>query len=90
VLGRAHALILRGNGALTCASNPELAVARMWQLAAACEVWLTASASGMPRPMDASEAESWRAAEPELRPRLWQHLRRSAAAPAAPAASTAD
>jgi repeat uncharacterized protein DUF347 len=62
VLGRAHALILRGNGALTCASNPELAVARMWQLAAACEVWLTASASGMPRPMDASEAESWRAA----------------------------
>jgi ribulose-5-phosphate 4-epimerase/fuculose-1-phosphate aldolase len=79
VLGRANALILRGNGALTCASTPELAVARMWLLAAACEVWLRASASGTPRPMDASEVEAWRAAEPELLPRLWQHLRRRAA-----------
>jgi len=51
-LGQAHALILRGNGALTCASTPEQAVARMWLLAAACEVWLAASASGMPRPMN--------------------------------------
>ncbi len=89
-LGQAHALILRGNGALTCASTPEQAVARMWLLAAACEVWLAASASGMPRPMGASEAESWRAVEPELGPRLWQHLRRRTAASAAPAAPTAE
>ncbi len=81
-LGQANALILRGNGALTCASSPEQAVARMWLLAAACEVWLAASASGVPRPMDASDAESWRAVEPELGPRLWQHLwRRAADAP---------
>src|SRR5260370_1190225 len=78
-VGQANALILRGNGALTCAGSPEQAVARMWLLAAACEVWLAASASGVPRPMDASDAESWRAVEPELGPRLWQHLRRRAA-----------
>jgi HCOMODA/2-hydroxy-3-carboxy-muconic semialdehyde decarboxylase len=73
-LGPSDALLLRGNGALTCGATPGLAVTRMWLLAVACQTWLTASASGMPRPMDFREAESWRAVAGELMPRLWQHL----------------
>ena len=79
-LGRSDALLLRGNGAITCGITPELAVTRMWLLAAACEAWLAASAAGSPRPMDPGEIESWRAVGPELLPRLWQHLRRTAVA----------
>ena len=42
-----EALLLRGNGALTLGAAPGLAVARMWLLAAACDVYLAAlSASG--------------------------------------------
>ncbi|HUA42045.1 MAG TPA: class II aldolase/adducin family protein [Streptosporangiaceae bacterium] len=75
VLGPSDALLLRGNGALTCGGTPGLAVARMWLLEAACQTWLAATASGMPRPMEFSEAESWRAAADELLPRLWLHLK---------------
>ncbi len=74
LLGRSHALILRGNGALTCGTSPGLAVARMWLLSAACETWLAAAACGTPRPMGPPEAESWRAVADELLPRLWLHL----------------
>jgi HCOMODA/2-hydroxy-3-carboxy-muconic semialdehyde decarboxylase len=74
-LGPSDALLLRGNGALTCGTTPGFAVTRMWLLAAACETWLAASASGMPRPMEFTEAESWRAAAAELMPRLWQNLK---------------
>jgi HCOMODA/2-hydroxy-3-carboxy-muconic semialdehyde decarboxylase len=77
-LGNSDALLLRGNGALTCGASPELAVTRMWLLAVACEIWLAASANGMPRPMDGTEAESWRAVQGELLPRLWLHLSRKA------------
>ena len=75
-LGRSDALLLRGNGVITCGTTPGHAVTRMWLLAAACEAWLAASASGTPRPLDAGEIESWRAVEAELLPRLWQHLLR--------------
>ncbi len=75
-LGRSDALLLRGNGALTCGAAPGHAVARMWLLTAACEAWLAAAAAGPPRLMDAGEAESWRAVQDELLPRLWLHLRR--------------
>ncbi|HUD39651.1 MAG TPA: class II aldolase/adducin family protein [Streptosporangiaceae bacterium] len=71
----AHALLLRGNGALTCGPTPGEAVARMWLLATACSVWLAASASGQPRPLDAAERSYWRGVQRELLPRLWQHLR---------------
>ena len=85
-----EAVLLRGNGAITLGATPGLAVARMWVLAAACEVYLTAggvlgfretmgTGFGTPysvTPLSADEIASWRAAGDELLPRLWQHLRR--------------
>jgi len=76
-----EALLLRGNGALTLGNTPGLAVARMWLLAAACDVYLTAlAASGANpvTPLSDAEIASWRAVGGELLPRLWQHLRRRA------------
>jgi ribulose-5-phosphate 4-epimerase/fuculose-1-phosphate aldolase len=77
-----EALLLRGNGALTLGATPGLAVARMWLLAAACDVYLAAlSASGAASgasPVTAlsdGEIASWRAVGGELLPRLWEHLR---------------
>jgi len=74
-----EALLLRGNGAVTLGATPGLAVARMWLLAAACDVYLAAlaaSAANPVTPLSAGEAASWRAVGGELLPRLWQHLRR--------------
>ena len=74
-----EALLLRGNGALTLGATPGLAVARMWLLAAACDVYLAAlAASGANpvTPLSDGEIASWRAVGGELLPRLWQHLRR--------------
>jgi ribulose-5-phosphate 4-epimerase/fuculose-1-phosphate aldolase len=71
----ADALLLRGNGALTCGRTPGEAAARMWLLAAACTAWLTATASGQPRPLDGAELDYWRGVQAELLPRLWRHLR---------------
>jgi len=78
-----EALLLRGNGALTLGATPGLAVARMWLLAAACDVYLAAlSASGAASgdnpvtALSAGEIASWRAVGGELLPRLWEHLRR--------------
>jgi HCOMODA/2-hydroxy-3-carboxy-muconic semialdehyde decarboxylase len=74
-----EALLLRGNGALTLGATPGLAVARMWLLAAACDVYLTAlAASGANpvTPLSDEEIASWRAVGGELLPRLWHHLRR--------------
>jgi HCOMODA/2-hydroxy-3-carboxy-muconic semialdehyde decarboxylase len=74
-----EALLLRGNGALTLGATPGLAVARMWLLAAACDVYLAAlAASGANpvTPLSGEEIASWRAVGGELLPRLWQHLRR--------------
>ena len=78
-----EALLLRGNGALTLGATPGLAVARMWLLAAACDVYLAAlAASGASpvTPLSAGEIASWRAVGGELLPRLWQHLRRCSGA----------
>jgi ribulose-5-phosphate 4-epimerase/fuculose-1-phosphate aldolase len=85
-----EAVLLRGNGAITLGATPGLAVARMWVLAAACEVYLAArgalgfretTGTGFDTPysvtpLSADEIASWRAAGDELLPRLWQHLRR--------------
>ena len=77
-----EALLLRGNGALTLGATPGLAVARMWLLAAACDVYLAAlSASGAASgaspvtTLSGGEIASWRAVGGELLPRLWEHLR---------------
>jgi HCOMODA/2-hydroxy-3-carboxy-muconic semialdehyde decarboxylase len=81
-----EALLLRGNGAITLGASPGLAVARMWILAAACEVYLAArgvreimgTGFGTPysiTPLSGEEIASWRAVGDELLPRLWQHLR---------------
>jgi HCOMODA/2-hydroxy-3-carboxy-muconic semialdehyde decarboxylase len=70
-----EALLLRGNGALTLGASPGLAVARMWLLAAACDVYLAASRTSPVIPLSAGEIASWRAAGGELLPRLWQHVR---------------
>jgi len=78
-----EALLLRGNGAVTLGASPGLAVARMWLLAAACDVYLAAlaaSAVSTVIPLSAGEIASWRAVGGELLPRLWQHLRRRAGA----------
>jgi HCOMODA/2-hydroxy-3-carboxy-muconic semialdehyde decarboxylase len=74
-MGSADALLLRGNGAITTAAKPGLAVTRMWLLAAACRAYLTASAAGEPRPLTAAEVASWQAVQAEMLPRLWDHLR---------------
>jgi HCOMODA/2-hydroxy-3-carboxy-muconic semialdehyde decarboxylase len=73
-----EALLLRGNGALTLGAAPGLAVARMWLLAAACDVYLAALAASRASPVTAlsdGEIASWRAVGGELLPRLWEHLR---------------
>jgi HCOMODA/2-hydroxy-3-carboxy-muconic semialdehyde decarboxylase len=77
-----EALLLRGNGAITLGASPGLAVARMWLLGAACDVYLAAlaasgaaSGGGPVTPLSAGEIASWRAVGGELLPRLWQHLR---------------
>ena len=78
-----EALLLRGNGALTLGAAPGLAVARMWLLDAACDVYLKALAASDANPvtpLSAGEIASWRAVSGELLPRLWEHLRRRAGA----------
>ena len=80
-----EALLLRGNGAITLGAAPGLAVARMWLLAAACDVYLAALAASGANPvtaLSADEIASWRAVGSDLLPRLWQHLRRRADAAA--------
>jgi ribulose-5-phosphate 4-epimerase/fuculose-1-phosphate aldolase len=78
-LGSGAALLLRGNGAATTATSPGLAVARMWLLSAACQAWLSATASGPVRALTDAEIDGWLAVEGDLLPRLWRHLRLTAA-----------
>jgi HCOMODA/2-hydroxy-3-carboxy-muconic semialdehyde decarboxylase len=82
-----EALLLRGNGAVTLGASPGLAVARMWLLAAAGDVYLAAlAAAGADpvTPLSAGEIASWRAVGGELLPRLWQHLRSRPGTPGSP------
>jgi HCOMODA/2-hydroxy-3-carboxy-muconic semialdehyde decarboxylase len=77
--GNGDAMLLRGNGAVTAAIRPGLAVARMWLLAAACRVYLAACGAGRPQPLSSAEIASWRAVQGEMLPRLWHHLRTTTA-----------
>ena len=79
-LGGGGAMVLRGNGAVTVGADVEEAVVRMHLLAAACDVWLRASAAGEPAVLTEEDARAWRVAAPTLVPRLWEHLAARAAA----------
>jgi ribulose-5-phosphate 4-epimerase/fuculose-1-phosphate aldolase len=74
-LGDSEAVILRGNGGVTCGATAGLAVARMWLLDMACRVWTQAQRTGKPDPLGDDDIRAWRAAEGPLLERLWQHLK---------------
>ena len=74
-LGDGWAVILRGNGAVTAGHTLGHAVARMALLEHSARAFLTASAAGRVRPLDAEEAEAWRAAGDGLLDRYWAYLR---------------
>jgi HCOMODA/2-hydroxy-3-carboxy-muconic semialdehyde decarboxylase len=71
----ADAMLLRGNGAVTTAATPGLAVVRMWLLAAACRAYLDASAAGQPVPLAPAEIAAWQDVQAEMLPRVWEYLR---------------
>ena len=73
-LGQADAMVLRGNGAVTTATAPGVAVARMHLLATTCRVH---TATRDPVPLDEDDITAWRAAAPALLERLWLHLART-------------
>jgi HCOMODA/2-hydroxy-3-carboxy-muconic semialdehyde decarboxylase len=70
-LGAGEAIVLRGNGAITVASTPGIAMALMYVLEASARINLAGSATLL----SDAEIASWRAAAPELLGRLWEHLR---------------
>ncbi|MDT7787029.1 MAG: HCOMODA/2-hydroxy-3-carboxy-muconic semialdehyde decarboxylase [Pseudonocardiales bacterium] len=74
-LGRAPALLMRGNGAVTVGEDVGQAVARMWLLEASARINAQAAAAGRPRALSTNEQAAWLAAETELLSRLWSHLR---------------
>lgn len=69
-----EAILLRGNGAITLGDSPGTAVARLWLLEVACQVWLRAKAAGTPVELTEPETAAWRAVSQELLPRLWAYL----------------
>ncbi len=77
VLGDAPSLIMRGNGALATGTTLGRAMARLYLLERAADVYLRAAAAGTPRPLDPDEVSAWQAAGEELLERLWQYLRDS-------------
>jgi ribulose-5-phosphate 4-epimerase/fuculose-1-phosphate aldolase len=74
-LGAGHAVVLRGNGAVTVGASPGLAVARMYVLEASARLNLAAASSGTPVALDAAELRAWEAVAEEILGRLWAHLR---------------
>jgi len=74
-LGDAPSLIMRGNGALSTASTPGRAMARLYLLERSADIWLRAAAVADPRPLSPDEAAAWQSAGEELLERLWHHLR---------------
>lgn len=73
-LAEHDAMVLRGNGALTTATSPGLAVTRMWLLDTACQVWSDTRRGGPAQPLSDDDIDAWRAAAPPLLDRLWRHL----------------
>jgi HCOMODA/2-hydroxy-3-carboxy-muconic semialdehyde decarboxylase len=69
-LGDGDAIVLRGNGAVTVAASPGIAMALMYVLEASARI----NVVGKARQLSDEECASWRAAAPELLERLWSHL----------------
>jgi HCOMODA/2-hydroxy-3-carboxy-muconic semialdehyde decarboxylase len=76
--GDADVVALRGNGAVTVAATPEVAVALMWVLERTAEIVLASGGRAVALP--ALEQEHWRGLGPELLPRIYAYLEASATA----------
>lgn len=81
-LGRSHAVVLRGNGAVAVGDTPGLAVTRLWLLESLCRVHLAAPGGA---PLRSAEIDAWQQAAPPLLDRLWHHLRSAVDDPGHPA-----
>jgi ribulose-5-phosphate 4-epimerase/fuculose-1-phosphate aldolase len=77
-LGDEHALLLRGNGAVTVGVNTGEAVARMWVLEASAQMNSVAAAAGKPTPLSDDEQAAWRGVATEILGRIWADLRNPA------------
>ena len=75
--GSGHAVVLRGNGAVTVGTTVGEAVARMWVLESSAR--LNLDAARLPseaRELDHDEYAAWSAVAPELLERIWKALAR--------------
>jgi HCOMODA/2-hydroxy-3-carboxy-muconic semialdehyde decarboxylase len=79
-LGDGPAVVLRGNGAVTVAASPGLAVALMHVLETSARVNLAAASARRSRPLSAGECAAWQSVAPEILARLWTHLTHTAGA----------
>ncbi|WP_375386049.1 class II aldolase/adducin family protein [uncultured Microbacterium sp.] len=68
------AVILRGNGAVTCGTDLPHAVARMWLLERLADLSLQAWSAGDPVALPEPEREWWFAQAGELLPRIYDYL----------------
>ncbi|MFI9381746.1 class II aldolase/adducin family protein [Kutzneria sp. NPDC052558] len=73
-LGRACAIVLRGNGAVTVGATVPEAVARMWILEETAKLTLAVAPHGPVRPLPAEEQAAWARTGSELLNRIWHHL----------------
>ncbi|MGF1470409.1 MAG: class II aldolase/adducin family protein [Rubrobacteraceae bacterium] len=74
-LGRAKAVVLRGNGALTVGKSIGAAVARMWVLEVSAELNRIAAAVGNPQVLSPEEFSYWESVGDELLERIWSYLK---------------
>lgn len=72
--GRADAVILRGNGAVTRGADLSQAVGRMWLLERLADLSLRAWAAGTPSALPVAERDWWHAQAGELLPRIYAYL----------------
>lgn len=74
-LGRRHAVLLRGNGAVTVGTTVGEAVARMWVLESSARLNLDAAALSLAaRPLADDEYAAWSEVGPEILERIWRAL----------------
>jgi HCOMODA/2-hydroxy-3-carboxy-muconic semialdehyde decarboxylase len=74
-LGGGHAVLLRGNGAVTVGATVGEAVARMWVLEVSARVNLRAAAlPSETRALDDNELAAWSEVAPEILERIWKGL----------------
>lgn len=74
-LGSAHAVLLRGNGAVTVGTTVGEAVARMWVLESSARLNLdAASLPSEARELDHDEYAAWSEVAPEILDRIWKGM----------------